>query len=81
MQWKEQKFKSWYYTESEIDSALALKANLESPALTGTPTAPTATKGTDTTQIATTAFVQTGLADKQDTLTFDDAPTANSIVF
>jgi len=28
-----------------------------SPALTGTPTAPTATTGTDTTQIATTAFV------------------------
>ena len=30
-----------------------------SPALTGTPTAPTAAAGTDTTQIATTAFVQT----------------------
>ena len=29
------------------------------PALTGTPTAPTATLGTNTTQIATTAFVQT----------------------
>jgi hypothetical protein len=29
-----------------------------SPALTGTPTAPTATAGTNTTQIATTAFVQ-----------------------
>jgi len=29
-----------------------------SPALTGTPTAPTATYGTNTTQIATTAFVQ-----------------------
>ena len=33
------------------------KANLASPALTGTPTAPTATAGTNTTQIATTAFV------------------------
>ena len=33
------------------------KAPLESPALTGTPTAPTAATGTDTTQIATTAFV------------------------
>lgn len=32
-------------------------ATLESPALTGTPTAPTAVAGTDTTQIATTAFV------------------------
>jgi hypothetical protein len=30
---------------------------LASPALTGTPTAPTATAGTNTTQIATTAFV------------------------
>ena len=33
-------------------------AALASPALTGTPTAPTAGSGTDTTQIATTAFVQ-----------------------
>lgn len=32
-------------------------AKLASPALTGTPTAPTATTGTNTTQIATTAFV------------------------
>lgn len=40
------------------------KANLASPTFTGTPAAPTATKGTNTTQIATTAFVQTGLADK-----------------
>ena len=37
---------------------LALKAPLASPALTGTPTAPTATAGTNTTQIATTAFVK-----------------------
>lgn len=41
-----------------ITAALALKAEKESPSLTGTPTAPTATVGTDTTQIATTAFVQ-----------------------
>lgn len=32
-----------------------------SPALTGTPTAPTATAGTNTTQIATTAFVATAV--------------------
>ena len=38
-------------------TALNLKANLASPALTGTPTAPTATAGTNTTQLATTAFV------------------------
>ena len=34
-------------------------APLASPALTGTPTAPTATSSTNTTQIATTEFVQT----------------------
>jgi hypothetical protein len=34
-------------------------APLISPSLTGTPTAPTATSGTNTTQIATTAFVRT----------------------
>jgi len=38
-------------------SDLAAKAPLASPALTGTPTAPTAAPGTNTTQLATTAFV------------------------
>ena len=42
-------------------TALDLKAPLASPALTGTPTAPTASQGTSTTQIATTSFVTTGL--------------------
>ena len=54
------------------------RAPLASPTFTGTPKAPTAAKGTDNTQIATTAFVQTAIADKQDTLTFDNTPTANS---
>jgi hypothetical protein len=40
----------------------ALKANLASPTFTGTPAAPTATAGTNTTQIATTQFVQSALA-------------------
>ena len=40
---------------------LALKAPLASPALTGVPTAPTPTAGTNTTQIATTAFVANSL--------------------
>lgn len=43
-------------------TALNLKANLASPALTGTPTAPTAASATNTTQIATTAFVQTAVS-------------------
>jgi len=37
---------------------IALAAPLASPALTGTPSAPTAGAGTDTTQLATTAFVK-----------------------
>lgn len=41
-----------------IETAVATKADLNSPDLTGTPTAPTASTGVDTTQIATTAFVQ-----------------------
>ncbi len=45
-----------------ITNALALKAPLASPSLTGTPTAPTASVGTNSTQIASTAFVLTMLA-------------------
>ena len=41
-----------------VKTALNTKAPLNSPAMTGTPTAPTASAGTDTTQIATTEFVQ-----------------------
>ena len=44
-------------TTSAIQTQLNAKAALASPALTGTPTAPTASAGTNTTQIATTAFV------------------------
>lgn len=43
---------------SNVQEQLNAKAPLASPALTGTPTAPTATKGTNTQQIATTAFVK-----------------------
>jgi len=41
-----------------IQTAVNSKADVNSPDLTGTPTAPTASTTTDTTQIATTAFVQ-----------------------
>lgn len=44
-----------------IAGAISSKADLASPALTGTPTAPTATSGSNTTQIATTAFVTAAL--------------------
>jgi hypothetical protein len=45
-----------------VQTQLDAKAPLGSPALTGTPTAPTATIGTNTTQLATTAFVAAGIA-------------------
>lgn len=48
--------------KSQLDTLLAAKAPLASPALTGTPTAPTAAPATNTTQIATTAFVQEALS-------------------
>ena len=46
------------YMLIQLGSRLVDRAPIASPALTGTPTAPTAASGTDTTQIATTAFVQ-----------------------
>ncbi|MFY1027106.1 hypothetical protein ACE4RU_05075 [Actinobacillus seminis] len=47
---------------SGLSDALGAKAPLASPALTGTPTAPTASQATNNTQIATTAFVKAAIA-------------------
>lgn len=54
---------------SEIDSeynaistAIATKADTNSPTFTGTPTAPTASAGTNSTQLATTAFVTSAVS-------------------
>jgi hypothetical protein len=47
---------------NSIATAIATKADLVGPTFTGTPVAPTASSGTNTTQIATTAFVQTAFA-------------------
>ena len=49
-------------TPAGLKVELDKKANLASPALTGTPTAPTAAAGTNTTQLATTAFVHAAVA-------------------
>ena len=45
-----------------IASAISSKADSNSPTLTGTPLTPTASSGTSTTQIASTAFVATAVA-------------------
>lgn len=55
-------------TSSQIPTSVA---TLESPTFTGTPSAPTATVGTNTTQVATTAFVQTAIGS-----VIDGAPEA-----
>lgn len=48
--------------KTEVDLLGTLKAPLASPALTGVPTGPTAVVGTNTTQLATTAFVNAEIA-------------------
>jgi hypothetical protein len=47
--------------QEQMNTALALKAPLASPVFTGTPTAPTASAGTNSTQLATTEFVKAAL--------------------
>lgn len=73
---------------TDMATALGLKANTASPALTGTPTAPTAPAGTNTAQLATTAFVQAlmtsfGLAGNAavsgNTTNFNDAPVGGTM--
>lgn len=66
---------------------LSLKANLASPNFTGTPTAPTAAAGTNTTQLATTAFVKSavdsavsGAYKPQGSITFANIPTTGFAV-
>ena len=60
---------SIYQGDTKIAGAINFgnKANIDSPALTGVPTAPTTATGTNTTQLATTAFVNAEIA--------NDAPT------
>jgi len=49
--------------QTDLQSALNAKADLASPAFTGTPTAPTAVSATSNTQLATTAFVHALITD------------------
>lgn len=46
------------YLKDHVDALESSRAPLASPSFTGTPTAPTAPAGTNTTQLATTAFVK-----------------------
>ena len=51
-----------YSREDHVHPSDTTRAPLVSPAFTGTPTAPTATLGTNTTQLATTEFVNNSIA-------------------
>ena len=44
-----------------VSNAIASKADLNSPTFTGTPAGPTASAGTNTTQLATTAFIKAAI--------------------
>ena len=63
----------WYLIQTNLGS----KADLASPTFTGTPKAPTAASGTNTTQIATTAFVQAALLQNVLTTTALEASTSS----
>jgi hypothetical protein len=62
-----------------IASAIASKADLNSPALTGTPTAPTAPSTTNTTQVATTAFVTGAITTATGSLGTISTQNANNV--
>jgi hypothetical protein len=66
-----------------LDSALAGKAPLASPAFTGNPTAPTPTVGDNDTSIATTAFVKTALDNQASSgmLPSNDPPIMDGVAF
>ena len=79
---------------ADVTTALALKATIASPSLTGTPLAPTAAAGTNTTQIATTEYVNTAITSiirqvrqqvnataAQISFTLSQTPAANSQVY
>lgn len=57
-------------TVTDLQASLEAKAPLASPTFTGAPAAPTASAGTNTTQLATTAFVKAAI----------DAPTSRPII-
>jgi hypothetical protein len=63
-----------------IQTAVNSKANTNNAALTGTPTAPTATAGTNTTQVATTAFVKTSVDNYDAALTVSTGQIENDAV-
>lgn len=65
---------------NNIATAVATKADLNSPTFIGTPAAPTASAGTNTTQVATTAFVTSAVTAYDTALTVSTTQIENSAV-
>jgi len=63
--------------QAAIDELASEKADLASPAFTGNPTAPTQSKGNDSTRIATTAYVQNELDDINSNFSYDAQASAS----
>lgn len=66
-------------SQKAVKTALALKAALASPALTGNPTAPTQTAADNSTKIATTAYADAKVADAINDGTTGIAPSQNAV--
>ena len=66
----------WAKMKTWVTNAISTKADLASPTFTGTPAAPTAAAGTNTPQIATTAFVKTAITNAA--ITVDSALSSTS---
>jgi Tfp pilus assembly major pilin PilA len=62
-----------------IAGAVSSKADIASPSFTGTPAAPTATAGSNTTQIATTAYVKAEITAATGTLGTMSSQNANAV--
>jgi hypothetical protein len=62
-----------------IAAAISSKADLNGPTFTGTPSGPTASTGTSSTQLATTAFVPTGITTATGNLGTMSTQDANSV--
>lgn len=69
-----------YSREDHVHPSDTSKAPLASPALTGVPTAPTASSGTNTTQIATTEFVQSAVGSITVPVTSVNSKTGNVVL-
>lgn len=65
----------WAPSANALRDYLVLLAPIASPTFTGTPAAPTATAGTNTTQLATTAFVTGAIASNNNNTALTGAPT------